>query len=159
VTNFSGAAGDLWMVGQIWRFRHCRDLSLADSATSLEVYSSDPAAPAVAAALTARLESGVLRRILARWLFASSLILMAAIPASILLAVLKSDDVTIGPRQFAIATYDALPDGGQSMSLNVNAVVVAGLLCALLSLIVVRPAKRRVADEPPSAGSPHPALL
>jgi hypothetical protein len=157
-TNFSGAAGDLWMVVQMWRFRRCHQLRFADVDNGLDIHTPDPAASAIAAALAARRNS-IGPRILLRCLAASSLMLVAVVPLGLLISMSSLRHVTIGPSQFAIVSYDVSETGAFGVSLDIGALLVVGLICALLSLIVVRPAKRRAADESPSAGSPHPALL
>ena len=39
ITNFSGAIGDLWMVREMARFRHSRDVWTVDSRDALEIHS------------------------------------------------------------------------------------------------------------------------
>ena len=157
VTNVSGAAGDLWVVRQMWRFRRCRDLRFVDSLTSVEIHSSDPAAAAIASVVTSQ-RLGVVQQVILRWVIASSAILFGVLLLTVLLAFASLGDVVIGPRQFAIATYNVLPGGGVNVTLDMNAVIVVGLGFAVLSLLVVRPTKRD--DEVGcSPGSPRPAFL
>ena len=60
-------------------------------------------------------------------------------PFTFALALLNARDVTIGPAQFALFVFHAVPDEGVLLTVDVNAIVFAGFLFAVLSLIVARP--------------------
>ena len=57
ITNFSGAVGDLWIVREMARFRHSRDVWAVDSRDALEIHSADPNAQKIAKRLGARNEN------------------------------------------------------------------------------------------------------
>jgi len=160
VTNVSGAAGDLWMVAQMWRFRNCRELRLVDVATGLDIHTPDPAGAAIARRLVERSRGGIVHRILLRWLAASTGLLVVAMLLAVLLSMSGAGETALGAGRFAIARYGALPDGGFEMTLDLNVVGAVGLLFALISLVAVRPAKRpRSSDSGDPGSSPHPAFL
>ena len=157
VTNVSGAAGDLWIVIQMWRFRRCRELRLVDTATGLDIHSPDPAASIVAARLAEKHAGGIVHRILLRWFVMATATIAVAIVLSFPLSLLKSVDFAIGPRAFAIATYVTHADGTYGMTLNLTVIFSVGLLCAVVSVLLGRPRRNRGDD--PASGSPHPAFL
>ena len=157
VTNFSGAAGDLWMVFQMWRFRNCRELRLVDTDRGLHIHTPDPAASAIAIALTAKHSGGYVHRILLRWLVTSTMLAGGVVLLAVPLSMANADRLTIGPRQFAIATYTTAPEGGFSMTLDLNAILIVGLVSAVVSLLFARRLKDPNNGQAP--GSPHPALM
>jgi hypothetical protein len=97
------------------------------------------------------------QRLLTRWLLASSVILVAVIPVTVLLTVAGAGDLSIGPAQYSVAKYSVAPDGGVSLSVDINVVIVAGLLFALVSLLLVPRMRRRPPSGNPAA--PHPVFL
>jgi hypothetical protein len=153
LVNFSGAAGDLWMAARMLRFRTCRELVLADTMSGVDIHTPDPAAAAIAAELAK--PAGVVERIVLRWFVACTVILFSLIPLGVL-SMVTSTDVTVGPGQFALASFTPVP-GGVEGWLNPYAVVVAGLFAALVSLIVVR--RRRDTPESSLSSRPHPAFM
>jgi hypothetical protein len=158
VTNFSGAAGDLWMVIQMWRFRRCRELQLVDIATGLDIHSPDPAALIVARRLAEKHARGIVHRILLRWFVTATVLIAAAILLSVPLSVMNLGEVTLGLRPFAIATYETHPDGTFGMTIDLMTIFCVGLLGAGVSVLFGRPPRNRE-DGATSSGSPHPALL
>jgi hypothetical protein len=159
VTNLSGAAGDMWMVVQMWRFRHCRDLRLVDSEQRLDIHTPDPRASAVAATLAARHGGGVVPRILVRWLLASTLIVCAVVLLSVPLSMSGVASMSLGPPSFAVAVYTLQPDGGFSMMLDFGVVFATGLMYALISVAFTRRAGGRAPESTPPDDAPHPALV
>jgi hypothetical protein len=158
VTNFSGAIGDLWMVREILRFRRCRDLSMVDVRDALAIYSSDPAAAEIAARRSAARDGTVITRLLLRWIAASVVILVSTPYFMIVLAVLKVQKLVIGPKQFALFTYEDIPGKAPGASIDINALIVAGLLFALLYFLLDRRKAQRSTSSNPK-GAPHPAFL
>jgi len=158
VTNFSGAIGDLWLVRQIWRFRKCRDLWMADVKDGLAIYTSDPEAEHIATSLASVERGTVVTRLFAVWILASLIILTSASPLTIVLDLLNAGRVLVGPTQFPLFIFERLPQDGVHVSINLNSIIVAGLLFALLDLVLGR---RKPRNERPATPEPtqHPALL
>jgi Putative zincin peptidase len=157
VTNFSGATGDLWFVGQILRFRHCRDLRLIDLKSGLAVHSSDPEAKAIAE----RLPDGRIRALsglLVHWFVASAILFTSIFPAAILLDLLHMGNTTIGPSWFPLFSVVSVEGQSFGISFGGNAILVTGLLLALLFL-PFDVFKRKRNDDSGSGSSPHPAFL
>jgi hypothetical protein len=157
VTNFSGAAGDVWMVVQMWRFRTCRHLQLVDMEQGLDIHTADPAASAIAARAATRHNAGYVHRILLRWLVTSTLLIGGSVVLSVPLSMVNAPALTLGPRQFAMASYSTGPGGAFYLTLDLAVIFGVALVCACVSVLFTTSLKGRVDDS--ATGSPHPVML
>jgi hypothetical protein len=144
LTNLSGAAGDLWMVRELARFRHCQNVWTVDAKDGIEIYSEDPAAQRIVDCLASR-DDSVKTRLIWWWLGASLVIMASTLPLMILLTELNADRVVIGPSQFPLFLYERTPDSF-GIWIDYRVGFVAGLLFALLRLLFDRcsPEARKV---------------
>jgi len=158
VGNFTGAVGDLWLVRQIWRFHGCRDVRFVDENDALAVYSTAPAAQAVAAAFAASQSGTRASRFVLRWIAASAAILISAYSLFVPLGVLGVRHLTIGLSQFELFTFESLPPNGPQMEVDLSTIAVAGLLFAALCFFFDRPRPPALDKDVPK-GPPHPVVL
>jgi hypothetical protein len=145
ITNFSGAVGDLWMVREMARFRHCREVWTVDSRDALEIHSADPTAQKIAKRLAARNEN-IKTIFIGWWLGASLVIYLTSMPLMIILTELNAGNVLIGPQQFPLFSYERTPESF-GISVDLRVLAVARLLFALLRLLF---------DRRPNPGSAKP---
>jgi hypothetical protein len=157
LTNFSGAVGDLWLVRQLWRFHGCRELSLVDSLEGTAIYSPDPAATRAAAQVAATERGNLLSRLMLRWIIATVVMLALVSPLTIVMSLLGSENVIIGPPQFPLLEFHESSQGF-SVEVDLNVIIPAGLVFALLSLLLNRRGFRSAPEMPPDGGR-HPAFL
>jgi hypothetical protein len=158
IANFSGAVGDLWLVRQIWRFHGCQDVRFVDEKDALAVYSSAPEAQAAAAAFAASENGTRVSRFVLRWLAVSSALLICAFPLMVILDVLGTRNLTIGPPQFVLFTFQSLPQNGPNISVDISNIVEAGFLFAAICFFFDRK-KRPAPDNDAPKGSPHPVVV
>ena len=133
--NFSGAVGDLWMVSVLVRFRRCQNVSVIDEKFGLTVESTDPSAPAVAAAL----DRGGSRM---TCLAVSSLVVLMAftwlgLPIADWLAPADASHLRVGPAWFPL--LESTPEA--PLSVYPGHLLLTSILLALPTLLL--PALRR----------------
>lgn len=157
VTNFSGAVGDLWLVAHIFRFRRCRDLWMMDMKSGVAIYSSDPSAKEITTQFPPE-RTGILSRLVMRWIAALLILYASTMPALILPEMLHLGNMTIGPSWFPLFSFEAIEGQSFGVWVNHSAILVTALLVALLFLpLDLRRRKRH--ENTGSGASPHPAFL
>lgn len=141
MVNTAGAVGDMWMSSRLLRFRGLADVTVVDLRDGIAVYTEDPKAAQIADRLSGRDE----RRptvvvFITQWIVATLAFVVAEFAVAFL-AFLVTDNLTIGPPQFALVhIWSATTTQGTEAGFDVGYLpaLLAGLLFALAMLLISR---------------------
>jgi hypothetical protein len=153
--NFSGSAGDLWLLAKTMEFRRCADLWMVDIADRLAIYTPDPAALGIVRRLEVPRRRNVLFTHLVIWWSAIVFVLFIGIvPTLIVLDWWGVKEAVIG-----VPWYPFLTFGPAGFVIYPMPICAAALLLAIPLTCFVRPSGTNASDDRSSAGAPRPAFL
>ena len=143
IGNASGAVGDLWLIGQALRFRGVKDLTFVDLKDGIAVHGQGAEAAKIAAHIdAARNPSSPQNRFLAHWLTSSGIVLLLSVLLVIILLLIRFEGhVVVGPEQLPLFEFTTKGLEG-SFTLNPIAMVIAGLISAVVYSLVSRKKSR-----------------
>jgi hypothetical protein len=139
MANFSGAVGDLWLMSQLFRFRNCKDVTVVDQKTGMEIYSEDKHVAIIADKL--KIISGSKPSFIINWLAASGAILILTIFITFFGSLFQKS-LLIGPEQFPLIQYEVTSTGA-GVTFNFAVPIVGGFLFALLANLLARYMRNR----------------
>jgi len=134
VGNTAGAVGDLWMTNRLRGFLSVQDATVVDLTDGMAVHSGDPAAAAIASALSQcdKRPAGFF----VHWTGAALAVLVFEAAAALVGPAL-TDSLLIGPRQLPLMEFTR-SSGGFSWSFSLAPALVAGLIFAVAARLFSR---------------------